>query len=192
MQQTEKRATDEQLVLRAQANDTDATEEICRRYEVVVRSISRNFFLVGEEQEDVVQEGMLGLFSAVQGYEKRENGASFATFARHCIRCRIIDFIKASATKKKIPTNKIVPLFGLDDFFATETPEDVLIKEENRREFIKKMSQVLTPIEFKVATLYLDGFSYEEIAEFTKKSVKSIDNAMQRCRKKLRKLYEES
>ena len=177
---------DELLVRKAQEGDKQSMEELLLRYAGLVRGRARGFFLVGGETEDLIQEGMIGLYRAI--YDYKADGSSFKTFAYLCITRRILDAVKASARKKNIPLNGYVSLFDADEYLGTEDPEAELIRGEDKREFLQKMSRELSDFEFKVTVMYMDGMSCSEICEATGKEVKSVDNAIQRSKKKLQKL----
>lgn len=175
--------TDEELVALAQGGDKQATEELLLRYAGLVRGIARGFFLVGGETEDLIQEGMIGLYYALSEYNK-ENGV-FKRFASLCVSRRIIDAVKASSRKKNVPLKECVT-FVDEDCSATElSPEDMLIIRDDRREFRQIMSGVLSDFEFKITTMYMDGMTCAEICEATGKTAKSVDNAIQRSKRKL-------
>ena len=183
------RQTDESLVERAQAGDKQATEELLSRYAGLVRGRARGFFLVGGETEDLIQEGMIGLYRAVSEYRvDREGGMSFKNFAYLCVSRRIIDAVKASARKKNVPLNNYVSLFQSEWEMPVSSPEDEVIRGEDRREFLQKMSKELSDFESRVTVMYMDGLSCAEICEATGKEEKSVDNAIQRSKKKLQKL----
>ena len=183
------RQTDESLVERAQAGDKQATEELLSRSAGLVRGRARGFFLVGGETEDLIQEGMIGLYRAVSEYRvDREGGMSFKNFAYLCVSRRIIDAVKASARKKNVPLNNYVSLFQSEWEMPVSSPEDEVIRGEDRREFLQKMSKELSDFEFRVTVMYMDGLSCAEICEATGKEEKSVDNAIQRSKKKLQKL----
>ena len=183
--------TDEQLVEMAQAGDNQATEELMLRYSDVVRGRARGFFLVGGETEDLIQEGMIGLYKAIGDYQIKETSLSFKNFAHLCISRRLIDAVKSSARKKNVPLNNYVSLFSVDYECAGQTPEDELIQSESRKEFMQEMSKELSDFEFRVIVMYIDGMSCLEICQATGKSEKSVDNAIQRSKKKLQALFED-
>ena len=171
------RQTDESLVERAQAGDKQATEELLAMY------------IAGGDEEDLIQEGMIGLYRAVSEYQAdREGGMSFKNFAYLCVSRRIIDAVKASARKKNVPLNNYVSLFQSEWEMPVSSPEDEVIRGEDRREFLQKMSKELSDFEFRVTVMYMDGLSCAEICEATGKEEKSVDNAIQRSKKKLQKL----
>ncbi len=180
--------SDEQLVQKAQSGDNQATEKILLRYSDVVRGRARRFFLVGGETEDLIQEGMIGLYKAIGDYKLGETSLSFKNFAHLCISRRLIDAVKSSARKKNVPLNNYVSLFSGEYEDVTKNPEDELIQSESRKEFMQEMSKELSDFEFRVIVMYIDGMSCLEICQATGKSEKSVDNAIQRSKKKLQKL----
>ncbi len=180
--------TDEELVKCAQAGDQQATETLLLRHSGLVRGCARGFFLVGGETEDLIQEGMIGLYNAIGDYKKSKDGMSFKNFAYLCVTRRIIDAVKMSARKKNEPLNNCVIPLDSDWVFSGLSPEDMLILNDDRRELKQKMSRVLSDFEFKVTSMYMDGMSCAEICETTGKTVKSIDNALQRSKKKLQQV----
>lgn len=186
---SENERPDEELVGLAQGGDKQATEELLSRYAGLVRGRARGFFLVGGETEDLIQEGMIGLYRAVGEYRPdREGSMSFKNFASLCVSRRIIDAVKASARKKNVPLNNYVSLFQSEWEMPVSSPEEEVIRGEDRREFLQKMGRELSDFEFRVTVMYMDGFSCAEICEATGKSEKSVDNAIQRSKRKLQKL----
>lgn len=183
--------TDEELVALSQNGDKQATEELLLRHAGLVRGCARGFFLIGGETEDLIQEGMIGLYNAIGEYRQSEDGSNFKNFAHLCVSRRIIDAVKASARKKNSPLNNATSI-GLIGAVGTLSnglsPEDTLILRDDRREFRQKMSGVLSDFEFKVTTMYMDGMSCREICEATGKSSKSVDNALQRSKRKLQEV----
>ncbi len=182
--------SDEALVVRAQKGDASATEQLLRRYAGTVRAHARRFFLAGGETDDLVQEGMIGLYAAVREY-RAEEGKSFKNFAYLCVRRHILDAVKASARRKNGPLNESVSLSDPDLGAQAEegSPEDLVLEGEEEREFRKRLTKELSDFEFRVMTMYLDGMSYAEICEATGKNNKSIDNALTRAKKKLQASY---
>jgi RNA polymerase sporulation-specific sigma factor len=183
--------SDEELVKRAQAGDRQATEEILERYKNVVRARARSFFLVGGETEDLIQEGMVGLYNAIHAYdEEKSQRVSFKNFVYLCVSRRIIDAVKSASRDKNAPLNNYVSIFDSDFELADDySAEDELIETENRTEFLQKMSKALSAFEFQIVVMYMDGMSYAQIAEATGKDVKSVDNALQRSKKKLTGIF---
>ncbi len=181
--------SDEELVKLAQSGDKRATEELLFRHLGLVRGIARGFFLVGGETDDLIQEGMIGLYNAVEDY-KDASGKSFKNFANLCVSRRIIDAVKAGARRKNAPLNGGVSGLEEDDFVDSAlSAEELLIIDDDRREFRQKISGALSDFEFKVITMYMDGISHADICKATGKSVKSVENAIQRSKKKLQKLF---
>ena len=178
--------TDEQLAAAAQGGDASATETLLYRYKNAVRARARGFFLAGGETDDLIQEGMVGLYAAIGDY-RPESGKSFKNFAYLCVTRRILDAVKGSSRQKNVPLNNYVSIFDpdFDDKSGDESPEDTLITTESRAEFWVKIGKALSDFEFRVTLLWLYGESYREIAEATNKPLKSVDNALARARKKL-------
>ena len=185
------RKSDEELVVLSQNGDKQATEDLLLRHAGLVRGCARGFFLIGGETEDLIQEGMIGLYNAIGEYRQTEGGSSFKNFAYLCVSRRIIDAVKTSARKKNSPLNNatsIGMIGGAEELSDGLNPEDALILRDDRREFRQKMSGVLSDFEFKVTTMYMDGMSCGEICQATGKSVKSVDNALQRSKRKLQEV----
>lgn len=189
MQDLEK-DNDEALVLKAQKGDNTAVEVLLRRYMNPVRARARRFFLVGGETDDLVQEGMIGLYAAIGDYRKEE-GKSFKNFAYLCVTRHIVDAVKRSSRNKNVPLNTSLSLSdpGLSDFAGEENPEDFLLLDESRAEFRNKLLKELSDFEYRVVTMYLEGMSYAKICEATGKDLKSVDNALARSKRKLQKAY---
>ena len=191
--------TDEEIVELAQNGEQFATEFLVDKYKNFVRAKSRSYFLIGADKEDIIQEGMIGLFKAIRDY-KTDKLTSFRAFAELCITRQIITAIKTATRQKHIPLNSYVslnkPIYDeesdrtLMDVISTTkitNPEEIII---SREEFIfieKKMGEILSALEWKVLMAYLEGKSYQEIAVELKRHVKSIDNALQRVKRKLEK-----
>ncbi len=183
--------SDEELVALSQNGDKQATEELLLRHAGLVRGCARGFFLIGGETEDLIQEGMIGLYNAIGEYRQCEGGSSFKNFAHLCVSRRIIDAVKASARKKNSPLNNATSIGVLgasEELSDGLNPEDALILRDDRREFRQKMSGVLSDFEVKVTTMYMDGMSCGEICQATGKSAKSVDNALQRSKRKLQEV----
>ncbi len=188
-------ASDEALCTLAAAGDRAAEECLAERYSRLVRSCARPYFLAGGDSEDLIQEGMIGLLSAIRGFQSGRE-ASFYTYAEVCIRNRLRSAARAAARDKHSPLNHSIPLDvsqldGVPDTCgygvpkqSTENPEDVVIGREEREARVKAMRAQLSGFEKTVLDLYLDGFSYGEIAERMDRPVKSVDNAVQRIRRK--------
>lgn len=181
--------SDEKLVAKAQSGDSDATDEIMERYKHVVRARARSFFLAGGETEDLIQEGMIGLYEAINAYKgEMEGKASFKNFSYLCITRRIVDAVKQAAREKNIPLNNYVSIFSPNfDLTDSYSADESLLRSEDRAEFFQKIAKVLSTFEFQIVVMYMDGMSYAQIAKATGKDAKSIDNALQRSKKKLAK-----
>lgn len=181
--------TDEQLIELSQGGDDRATDALLTRYKGLVRKIARSFFLVGGETDDLEQEGMLGLCQAVIDYQLSKKKSSFKTFAYVCVKRRILDAVKSAARKK----NAQVYTFGalpIDEWETDEpSPEDKMILLDDQREFNQKISRVLSDFEFKIVVMYLDGLTALEISETLGKPFKSVDNAIQRSKRKLFEMF---
>lgn len=195
----EKQGTDEWLAQQAQLGNTEAEEYLLDKYKPLVKSKSRTYFLIGADSEDIIQEGMIGLYKAIRDYEKGKN-ASFRSFAELCVTRQMITAIKAANRQKHQPLNSYVslnkPVFEdesqetyLDLLQEGEqfNPEALLIGQENKTVLENHMVKALSRFEVRVLLLYLQGRSYFEIADLLDKPEKSIDNALQRIKKKLEK-----
>lgn len=179
--------TDEELVLSAKGGNKGAEECLLNKYSPLVKAIAARFFLVGAESEDLVQEGMVGLYSAINGYNKC--GANFSTYAYACIRNAVLDAVKKSNGNKNSALNNFVPIVEIGDKVSPISPEDEVILQESRREFLQKISKDLSSLEFKVTVMYLDGMSIGEISSALQKEQKSVSNALARAKSKLVKQY---
>ena len=178
--------SDEKLVKRAQGGDREATEKLLRRHMNMVLARARRFFLAGGDTDDLVQEGMIGLYSAINEFSE-ESGKSFKNFAYLCVTRQILDAVKRSSRRKNSPLNNSVSLFDpvMEEFAGEEDPEAFLLDGESRAEFRVKLMRALSDFEFRVITMYLEGMSYADICEATGKDIKSIDNALARAKRKL-------
>ncbi len=178
--------TDEQLVSLAQNGDEQATEALIVRYGAFVRGRARSFFLVGGEAEDLIQEGFLGILYAIRNYKNDRDGKSFKNFAYTCVSSKLIDAVKKSRAKKNEPLNNSIPTAVVEGKISTAlSPEETLIALDESDEIQRKMSAILSNFEFKIFTMYMNGYSCAEICETIGKSAKSVDNAVQRSRRKL-------
>ncbi len=178
--------SDEQLVALVQAGERKIEEIIFERYRDLVRSLARRFFLVGGDMEDLTQEGMMGLYQAMREYDA-DKKSSFKSFAYLCVYRRIVDAVKSAASKKQEPLLGVVTL-GDEVQAGGPSPEDLMILSDEKREFNQKISKILSDFEFKIIVMYMDGLTTVEIGEILGKSTKSIDNAIQRSKKKLQVL----
>ena len=192
-------ASDEDIVEQARAGDEIALEHLLIRYKNFTRVKARSYFLVGADKEDIVQEGMIGLYKAIRDFQA-ERQSSFRAFAELCITRQIITAIKSATRQKHIPLNSYVSLNRpvshedgdqdrvLVDVLSTHTaadPVELVISSEEVRSMQTSFSEILSDLEAHVLHLYLEGKSYQEIAAGLKRHVKSIDNALQRIKRKV-------
>ncbi|NLV22603.1 MAG: RNA polymerase sporulation sigma factor SigH [Syntrophomonadaceae bacterium] len=195
--------SDEEIVELAQLGNQYAIEFLVDKYKNFVRAKARAYFLIGADREDIIQEGMIGLFKAIRDYNG-EKLTSFRAFAELCITRQIITAIKTATRQKHIPLNSYVslnkPVYDeesdrtLIDIITTNkitNPEEIIISREEFVYIEKKMGEILSSLEWKVLMAYLEGKSYQEIAQELKRHVKSIDNALQRVKRKLEKYLED-
>ncbi len=185
--------SDEALCRLAQQSDGRAMELLVRRCSRMVKTCARPYFLMGADAEDLLQEGMLGLMNAIREYDP-ERGGSFGSFARLCVTRRIYSAVRAAAAQKHGPLNDSMsidrPLFeDLAESHVQVTapigdPETLVIGNEEREELVQRLYSLLSEFEAKVLRLFLDGLSYEEMSGILHKPVKSVDNAIQRIRRK--------
>jgi len=193
---------DELLVDRVHKGDSEALDYLIHKYRNFVRAKARTYFLIGADKEDIVQEGMIGLFKAIRDY-REDKLTSFKAFAELCITRQIITAIKTATRQKHIPLNAYVsldkPIYDeesdrtlMDVITGVKVmdPEELFINQEEFDYIELKMSELLSDLERKVLSLYLDGQSYQEISEELNRRVKSIDNALQRVKRKLERYLE--
>jgi len=194
---------DEEIVRHAQAANGAALEYLLNKYKNFVRTKARSYFLIGADHEDIVQEGMIGLYKAIRDY-KEDKQKSFRAFAELCITRQIITAIKTATRQKHIPLNNYVslnrPIYDEDsdrtllDVITEEVPsnpEEMLINREDLSVIEGRIGQMLSDLEKEVLVHYMEGKSYVEIGEAMGRHVKSIDNALQRIKRKLLKYLEE-
>jgi len=188
---------DAALVVRAQDGDELATGELVARYRGAVRARASNYYLVGGDREDLCQEGFIGLYKAIRDFDPG-NGASFAAFADLCITRQMLTAIKMATRLKHAPLNSYVSFERPDDTDPGQTVADViaiveaesdplesLVADDDVRQLMAVVDEVLSGLEARVLRLYIDGRSYQEIAELLGREAKSIDNALQRIKRKL-------
>lgn len=191
--------TDEKLITLIHNGNQEATEYLLKKYSPLVKKSIRTLYLIGADTEDLSQEGMIGLFKAIQNYEQ-SNTASFYTFAKLCIDRQIYSAIKASNRKKHSPLNSYISFYSRSNEDESElinnleagndsNPEHIVLDRENTSHIETLLDKNLSKMEKEVLPLYLDGQSYSDIAIFLGKPVKSVDNAVQRIREKVKKLY---
>ncbi|MDD6735711.1 MAG: RNA polymerase sporulation sigma factor SigH [Clostridiales bacterium] len=191
--------SDEEVAVLAQNGSNAAFDHIIARYRNCVYGKANTYFLAGGEKEDVIQEGMIGLYKAVMEF-KKDGGSSFAHFANVCISRQIISAVKAAGRKKHIPLNSYISLDkeeenDNDDLSCIledegQNPEKIVINQENLWGIERKINHALSKLELQVFMYYTEGMSYDEISELLDKPRKSVDNALQRVKKKLADVLE--
>lgn len=193
---------DEDIVEIARTGDPEALEYLITKYKSFVRVKARSYFLIGADREDIIQEGMIGLYKAIRDYN-RDKLTSFKAFAELCITRQIITAIKTATRQKHIPLNSYIslnkPIYDeesdrtlLDVISGVKItdPEELIISSEELYSMENKIVELLSDLEWEVLMAYLDGKSYQEIAEELDRHVKSIDNALQRVKRKLERYLE--
>ena len=188
--------SDEELIARLRDGETIIEDYLMEKYKGLVRQKARAMFLIGGDTDDLIQEGMIGLFKAVRDFQPGRE-ATFATFARMCIDRQIYSAIQNSNRQKHLPLNSYVSLNQEDESspiweLSVENPEEIIIDQETTRDLQQKISDYLSPMENKVLDLYLKGEGYVEIGRILGKSPKSIDNALQRIRAKIREVISQN
>lgn len=194
---------DEEVVLLARNGDVDAEEYLINKYRNFVKAKAKTYFLIGGDKDDIFQEGMIGLYKAIRDF-KPDKLSSFRAFAELCITRQIITAIKTATRQKHIPLNSYIslnkPIYDeesdrtLMDIISAihiSDPEEVIISNEERSKIKNRMSEVLSDLEMEVLKCYLEGKSYQEIACDLERHAKSIDNALQRVKRKLEKFLKE-
>lgn len=189
--------SDEDIIAIIQDGNAEALDFLITKYRSFVRLKGRSYFLIGGDREDIIQEGMIGLYKAIRDF-KPDRLSSFKGFAELCITRQIITAIKTATRQKHIPLNSSVsldrPVFSEDsdrtllDMLSgplLDDPEDLIIHKEDFGQMEEEMDKVLSVLEKQVLTLYLDGQSYQEISAELNRQVKSVDNALQRIKRKL-------
>jgi len=187
--------TDEELIGLIHQGDSESMDFLIDKYKDLVKKKARAMYLIGGDNDDLIQEGMIGLFKAVRGYYP-EKEASFFGFAELCITRQIYTAIKASQRKKHSPLNSYVSLYATtiseqgdnaslaDTIYSDNNPEDMVIEKEAVTLMEEKLKKYLSSLENEVLTLYLEGKNYNQIAEILGKEQKSVDNALQRVKSK--------
>ncbi|MDF2674271.1 MAG: sigH [Clostridiales bacterium] len=194
---------DEEIVILARNNDSMAEEYLIGKYRNFVKAKAKTYFLIGGDKDDIYQEGMIGLYKAIRDF-RPDKLSSFRAFAELCITRQIITAIKTATRQKHIPLNSYIslnkPIYDDDsdrtlmDVLATvhiSDPEELIISNEEKLKIQNKMYEVLSELEMEVLRCYLDGKSYQEIACDLDRHAKSIDNALQRVKRKLEKYLKE-
>ena len=200
--ETVESVVDEELVELAKKGDVTAQEYLINKYKNFVRAKARSYFLIGADREDIIQEGMIGLYKAIRDF-RGDKLSSFRAFAELCITRQIITAIKTATRQKHIPLNSYVslnkPIYDEDsdrtllDVISGNKitdPEELIISREEFDDIEEKMGEILSSLEWEVLMSYLEGKSYQEIAVDLHRHVKSIDNALQRVKRKLERYLE--
>ncbi|WP_294373264.1 RNA polymerase sporulation sigma factor SigH [uncultured Clostridium sp.] len=190
---------DEEVVMEAKTGNNKAQEYLISKYENFVKAKAKSYFLIGADKEDIYQEGMIGLYKAIRDFNA-EKSTSFKAFAEICVTRQIITAIKTATRQKHIPLNTYISLnkpiyeeesertlLDVLSGLKISDPEELMISKEQMHFIEEKISEVLSGLEKKVLTSYLDGKSYQEIACDLERHSKSIDNALQRVKRKLEK-----
>ena len=189
--------SEDRLIELVHQGDNEAGSELSLRYRPLIKKCTRPFFLIGGDEEDLIQEGMMGLVTSMQTYSP-DRQCSFKSYAELCIKRRILSAIKAANRQKHMPLNNRL---SLDEIYSDDedtiaiiaddryslSPEQQIIREEEIQRLRALAQSLLSSFEKKVLDLYLEGLSYDEIAERTGKRAKSVDSALQRIKKKLAK-----
>lgn len=194
--------TDEELILRLRDGETAVTDYIMEKYKNLVRSKAKSMYILGADSEDLIQEGMIGLFKALRDYDSGRD-ASFATFADLCVSRQMYTAVQASTRQKHMPLNSYISLYSAGKergegeeaelinslvSKAEINPEELLIDKENAENLAKEIARELSPFENQVLDLYLTGMSYSQIAKVLGKDEKSTDNALTRMKAKVKKI----
>ncbi|MCR5357659.1 MAG: RNA polymerase sporulation sigma factor SigH [Lachnospiraceae bacterium] len=197
--------SDIELIMRSRDGHSDVTDYLMEKYKDLVRSKARSMFILGADNDDLIQEGMIGLFKAVRDYDSGRD-ASFFTFAELCISRQIYTAVQASRRQKHIPLNNYISLYGnvsddpadadkyLIDALQPDgdlSPEELVIDRENVHRLEQRIEESLSPFEKQVLDLYITGMSYVKIAAVLGKDEKSTDNALQRLKSKIKKIIKE-
>lgn len=194
--------TDEQVVALAQQGDTNALVHLLDAFKSLVRIKARSYFLIGADHEDIVQEGMIGLYKAVRDF-RPDRQATFRAFADLCVKRQIITAIKTATRQKHMPLNSSIslnkPMFEEENERTlmdvvegrSSNPEEIYINREEYRLMQARISDALSGFERQVLSAFLEGQSYQQIGDTLGRQVKAIDNALQRIKKKLNKLLAE-
>lgn len=191
--------TDEELIVRLRDGEEQITDYIMDKYKNLVRSKAGSMYILGADREDLIQEGMIGLFKAIRDYDSGRD-ASFFTFAELCISRQMYSAVQAAGRMKHVPLNSYISLYeggengeeenGILGMLADHglNPEDLFIDKENVRQLEKRMEEELSAFEKQVLDLHMTGMSYSQIARVLGRDEKSTDNALQRIRTKIKKM----
>jgi RNA polymerase sporulation-specific sigma factor len=193
--------TDEEIIIEAQNGKPDAVNTLLSKYKSLVNKIARSYFLIGGDMEDIVQEGMIGLYRAIINFAPDKH-ASFKTFATMCVKHQIQNAVKVASSEKNMMLSTALPIAEQksheDDEeieilipSALPSPDDEVLENERISELTNAITKALSPLENKILSLYLKGYSYKEIAEIGNLNKKSIDNGLSRIKNKLAFLKKE-
>lgn len=189
--------SDEELIQKYHDGQEEIAEYIMEKYKPLVRKNTNYLFLIGGDEDDLIQEGMIGLFKALRDY-RGDKEASFSTFANLCIKRQLASALEAANRKKHLPMNNYIPFaegegedgINLEEMVteSNSNPEEIFFEKYSEEEFFTNLEKELSPLERKVLSMYLEGNSYKMIAELMDKSPKAIDNTLQRIRGKIKQL----
>ena len=197
--------SDIELIMRSRDGNGEVTDYLMEKYKDLVRNKARSMYILGADNDDLIQEGMIGLFKAVRDYDAGRD-ASFYTFAELCISRQIYTAVQASRRQKHIPLNNYISLYGNvsdgdrdDEKYLIDalhqsgslSPEEMIIDRENVERLEQKIEESLSPLEKQVLDLYITGMSYVQIARVLGKDEKSTDNALSRLKVKIKKILKE-
>lgn len=197
--------TDVELIIRSREGQSDITDYLMEKYKDLVKVKARSMYILGADNDDLIQEGMIGLFKAIRDYDAGRD-ASFYTFAELCISRQIYTAVQASRRQKHIPLNNYISLYGnvsenaddderylIDALQPTgdQSPEELVIDRENMSVLEQRIEESLSSFEKQVLDLYVTGMSYVQIAKVLGRDEKSTDNALQRLKGKIRKIIKE-
>ena len=186
-----KNYTDSELTQLAANGNMLACEFLLEKYKYLVRSVTAPYYLAGGDREDLLQEGMIGLYNGIHCY-KNDKGIEFSQFARYCIKRNVITAVRAANRLKHIPLNNYISIWNENGGETEEElpripdPEKLVIEEESLQQMQTDLQNCLSRLEYKVLSMFLEGKSYSDIAEELNKNEKSVDNALQRIRKKIK------
>lgn len=188
---------DEELLRLAKNGDEQAENEILHKYKDIVVKIARSYFIIGGEMEDIIQEGMIGLYKAIKNFDSTKQ-VTFKTFAVMCIKHQIQSAIKRANTKKNNPLSTSISLQDLSDkngekdvpieLILQISPDEEFIDKENYKSLLLSIKDALSKKEYDVLKLYLQGYTYKEIAQFLNLNTKSIDNSLSRIKNKIKEM----
>lgn len=180
--------SDEELIRRLRAGEDSIEEYLLEKYKPFVKSRSRVLFLVGGDREDLIQEGMIGLFKAIRDFDP-EKGAYFSAFAKLCVERQLYTAIEAAGRLKNAPLNAYISLSEETDHLMDRGIEEAVIERASLLQLCEKLKDHLSPMEKEVLDLYLEGRDYTEIARLIGKPDKSVDNTLQRIKSKIKKIF---